>query len=238
MNDLLIIIPAYNEEKNIGLVLDRLDPIRIFADIVVIDDGSTDKTLEIIINKKCKFVSLPFNTGYGKALQTGFKYASEYNYKYIITFDGDGQHNVDDVEKIYNSLKLNEYDLVIGSRYTRKDSIKTGPFKKIGIKFLRYSFYAFTGKKVYDPTSGFKGLNKRIYKFYSNCDFFSSDYPDTDILIQTIWAGFKINEIEVSSQNRLYGESMHSGIKPIYYFVKFILNTTVILLSKLLRKEK
>ncbi len=102
MNDLLIIIPVYNEEQNIKNVIDEITAEMPFADVIVVNDCSTDGTLNILRNLNINYLSLPFNLGYSGALQAGFKYAVEKEYKYIMQYDGDGQHIAAEGKRMFN----------------------------------------------------------------------------------------------------------------------------------------
>ena len=237
MNETLIVIPAYNESKNIGAVLDRIARLNLDADVVVINDGSADDTEAIVKSKDTNVITLPYNLGYGGALQTGFKYATIKGYRYVIQFDADGQHNADAISGIIDCLKTTGADIVIGSRFIKGGHFNAGAVKKLGMGFLKLSIRMFTSKIISDPTSGFKGLTKKIFSYYASSDNFSPDYPDADILIQVIRAGCSIHEIPIVVIERNEGKSMHSGLKPVFYFVKFILNISVIMLREKVKGE-
>lgn len=238
MRETLIVIPAFNEEKNIGTVLEHIISLQPNADILVVNDGSKDNTEAVVKSKKVNLVSLPYNLGYGGALQTGFKYAVFAGYQNVIQFDADGQHNPEDIKKILQCFEKTDADIIIGSRFMERNDYNVGVFKKSGISFLRFFIKLLTGTKVTDPTSGLKGLRKKIINYYAFSDNFSPDYPDADILIMAKRAGFLFYEFPIIVNERTQGQSMHSGLKPIYYFVKFILNISVILLREKLVKGR
>ncbi|MDF2523516.1 MAG: Undecaprenyl-phosphate mannosyltransferase, partial [Clostridiales bacterium] len=168
MNETLVIIPAYNEEQNISKVLNDIRSLNIDTDICVINDGSKDKTEEVVLKGNFNVVSLPYNLGYGAALQTGFKYAVLKDYKYVIQFDADGQHDPEDIKLILNELKKGDAEIVIGSRFLGRGSLQIGYMKKVAIAVFRFLIKFFTGTKISDPTSGLKGLTKPVFSFYSN----------------------------------------------------------------------
>jgi len=232
MKDTLIIIPAYNESKNIGAVLDKIASLHLDTDVVVVNDGSQDDTAAVVQDKGIDVISLPCNLGYGGALQTGFKYATYKKYKNVIQFDADGQHNADEISNIMDCLEKTGVDIAIGSRFIEGGHFDTGILKKGGMGFLKFFIRVLTKKKVSDPTSGFKGLTYKIFSYYAYSDYFSSDYPDADILIQVLRAGFSFGETPIHVIDRIQGKSMHSGLKPVFYFIKFILNISVILLRE------
>jgi glycosyltransferase involved in cell wall biosynthesis len=237
-NNILIIIPAYNEENNILKVIDDIKTKILNADILIVNDGSTDNTEEIVKNKNIPIISLPFNFGYGNALQLGFKYAVENNYDFVIQFDGDGQHNADDIIEILKKLKTGKYDIVIGSRFIESSNFKISFLKKIAINFLRILIYIFSGYKIFDPTSGLQGLSKRVFKYYSKPWNFPDDYPDADILIKMLKLGYSAVEIPAHMKNRINGKSMHSGIKPLIYLIKISLSIFVVVLNHHLGRRK
>lgn len=232
MKDTLIIIPAYNEAKNIGAVLDGIYAMNLSVDVVVVNDGSKDDTVAVVRSRNTDVISLPCNLGYGGALQTGFRYAASRNYKNVIQFDADGQHRAEDIPRILEGLEKTGADIVIGSRFIKGGHFDAGVLKKAGMGFLKFFIRVLTKARLSDPTSGLKGLTHKIFSYYAYSDNFSQDYPDADILIQVLRAGFSFAEVPIVVIQRQEGVSMHSGLKPIYYFIKFVLNITVILLRE------
>lgn len=231
----LIIIPAYNEGKNIGEVLKDIRRCKYDADIIVINDASKDNTEQVVLENGEKVISHFYNLGYGGALQTGFKYAVAKGYNYIIQFDGDGQHDPASLQTIIDQLSTGRYDIVIGSRFIIKDSFQIGFGKKIAISLFSFIIKMSTGVKVTDPTSGFQGLNRKTFKYYSEMGNFPSDFPDADTLIHMLKRNYRVKEVPVHMRNRLFGQSMHSGIKSLYYGIKMLLSISVVLLRSKLK---
>lgn len=234
----LVIIPAYNEESNIGKVLDEIINMNLDVDILVIDDGSADRTKYIAKQKNVEVLSHPYNMGYGAALQTGFKYAVESNYKYVIQFDADGQHYPEYIKEMIEELERDSYDIIIGSRFIENKEYKTSNLKMIVIKLMRMLIKLFTGKRITDPTSGFQGLSSRTFKYYSVMGNFPYDYPDADIIIQMLRLGYRLKEIPITIKERTCGESMHSGIKPLIYLLKMLLSIFIVIIRDVFLKEK
>ena len=153
---LLIIIPAYNEEKNIGDTLDSLEAagIREWADILVMNDASMDRTEEIARQKNCQVVTHVYNLGYGSGLQIGYKYAVRKGYEYVIQMDADGQHAVSNVKKIYDRLQREDGegkkpDIVLGSRFVEgSETYPVSLVKKIAYSFFRMLIRLGTGRKI------------------------------------------------------------------------------------------
>lgn len=229
--ELLIILPAYNEEACIGNFLTKLknSAIMDIADVMVINDASTDATPSIVKKLDIPILNHPYNLGYGAALQTGYKYAVTNQYQYLIQLDSDGQHDICNIERIYRQLtqKENTPDLVIGTRF-HKDS-KSFPIshaKKTAIRFFR-RFIKITSKQVItDPTSGLQGMNRKVFEYYSHFDNFDTNYPDANMIVQTALLGFHIQEIPAVMHARETGTSMHFGIiEPILYMFIMVFST-------------
>ena len=226
--DVLIIIPAYNEEKNIGKVLSELKETidGDKADILVINDASTDKTGDVVRSFGCKMITNIFNLGYGNGLWAGYKYATEKGYRYVIQMDADGQHDVCNIPEIMKTLESEgedgrKPDIVLGSRFMKGHrTFKTSVVKKIAYEIFRSMLYLGTGKRIYDPTTGLQGLSREAFTFYSGYKNFDDKYPDANMIMQMLLLGFKVVEIPAVMHFRTEGISMHSGFKPIIYMFR------------------
>lgn len=220
MNNVLIIVPAFNEEKNMGALFDQLctPEIRSFADILVINDASSDQTEKIARSYNVCLVTHVFNLGYGSALQVGYKYAVRSGYEYVLQLDADGQHNTSNISHIYKCLTTpdeegNLPDIVIGSRFVKgSQSFKISGIKKLSIKMFSWLIKRTTGKRITDPTSGLQGLNRKAFTYYSNFGNFDYFYPDANMIIQMLLLGFHIKETESVMHERSAGVSMHTGL--------------------------
>ncbi len=231
MTKCLIIIPAYNEEKNIGNVLKEIGKLYPGLDVVVIDDGSSDNTGNIVLDeKKARLITLPFNLKYGSALQTGFKYAVVNGYRYVIQFDADGQHDPEDIKTILEAMEKGSADIIIGSRFLGHSAYKTGLPKKTAIILFRIIIRISAGVKITDPSSGLQGLTRRAFSYYALMGHYPTDYPDADVLIQMILNGFKVYEFPANIRTRNFGKSMHAGLKPAFYLIKMLVSILVVLL--------
>ncbi len=160
--DTLILIPAYNEAKNIVFVIDNLK--KYFTEILVVNDGSTDDTKLILKLKKVNFINHVINLGQGAALETGFNYfIKNKKYRYVITFDADGQHRSLDAYKMMNLIKKNNYQAVIGSRFKSEDSINQIPLlKKLTLILAKVYERIFYGIKLSDAHNGLRVLKREI----------------------------------------------------------------------------
>ncbi len=226
--ELLIIIPAYNEEKNISMLLDKLEQPEIaeIADILVMNDASSDATNWITKERKHELVTHVFNLGYGSALQLGYKYAIRRGYQYVIQMDADGQHDVCNVKQLYQALKTkdedgNYPDIVLGSRFMDGSGYyPVGVIRKMAVKLFRGMIYLATGRKIADPTTGLQGLSRRAVLFYSKYNHFDDKYPDANMIMQMLMLGFRVKEIPAVMHLRTEGVSMHSGLKPVVYMFR------------------
>jgi hypothetical protein len=232
--DTLLIIPAYNEAKRIAGVVASVKGLYPGLDILVVDDGSGDSTDEVAKKAGAGVVSLPFNLGYGVALETGYFYAKDGGYKYILQMDADGQHEPKYLADLIRALKQGAGDLVIGSRFFRESEYQTGFARKIGSVIFAKIASFLTGQKITDSNSGFKALNKNVIDFFTS-GYFPSDYPDADMIILLNRCGFKIAEVPVIMYaNTKKNESMHGGvIKPMYYIFKMALSIPMVYLRKI-----
>lgn len=238
MNSSLVLIPAYNEEKNIADVIHNIRKVSSEFDILVIDDGSKDQTTSIIENLGVNLISLPYNLGYGVALQTGFLYAKQKGYKIVIQMDADGQHDPSYILDMLNEIQKPDVDVVIGSRFLKNSGYKTTLSKRIGMKFFGFLASVITKEKITDPTSGFQVLKGDVIDFMSQ-DLYPPDYPDADMIILLYRAGFKIKEVPVKMSNDMQNtKSMHRGHKTIYYVLKMLLSIIVTMLREKPKRKK
>lgn len=233
----LFVIPAHNEEKNIKNVIKDIKINVPYADIIVINDWSTDKTKDLVEKEDVILLNMPFNVGYAPAVQTGIKYAYEKDYDYVMQFDGDGQHIALEAEKILNKAIETNADIVVGSRFLKKTKYKHPLFRRIGTKIFSILIKMFCKKEITDPTSGFQCLNKKVIKRYSKMQGYP-EFPDANLIIEMLLNGYKIEEESVIMKENNTGVSMHSGIyKPFKYMVKMIYTIAFILLKHLLYGE-
>lgn len=224
----LLIIPAYNEEENIlktyQTIVDYNKRNKTSYDIVVINDGSTDNTENILIENKINHIKLIHNLGIGGAVQTGYKYAYENNYDIAIQYDGDGQHDVSYVKDIINPIISDEADFVIGSRFIKRDknNFNSTFSRRIGINMISFFIKMVTKKKIYDTTSGFRACNKEIIKYFAN--HYPLEYPEPITTVQLLQKGFEINEVPVKMNARIGGKSSIGSWKNIYYMTNVIIS--------------
>jgi len=229
---ILVIIPAYNEEKGIIKTVESLKKVKLkghVVDYVVINDGSSDNTKNVCIDNNINFIDLPFNLGIGGAVQTGYKYAYYNNYDIAIQFDGDGQHDASYIGSLVEEIEKGN-NIVIGSRFVSELSkFKSTRIRRVGINFLSWLIKIVTKRKIYDPTSGFRAVDREIIKVFAND--YPSDYPEPDTIVSIIKKGYKVSEIPVEMNERETGSSSISAFKSIYYMIKVSLAIIIAALS-------
>ena len=199
-------IPAYNEEKNIAFIITKLK--KITNSIIVCDDGSSDMTSEISKNLGAVVISHKKNMGYGAAINSIFQKSKEMKSDLLVTFDADGQHRVEDIEKVVEPIKNNDADLVIGSRFLDEKS-NIPNYRKIGIKVITQVTNASIKKKLTDSQSGFRAYNKQVLSQISPSDMGMG--ISTEILIKSSSKGLRIMEVPITV---LYegGTSTHNPV--------------------------
>lgn len=222
-----IIIPAYNEEENIGAVLDELRNENFGFDVIVVDDGSTDGTAEHA-ERTAVVIRHHINLGYGAAVQTGLKYAVSKRYEYIFIMDSDGQHVPAELEKLRGELDRGA-DIVIGSRIVESSGYRFPVFRRLGIWIFSNLARLVAKTDVKDITSGFQGMRLEVAGFLA--EEYPVDFPDSDVIISLGRKRYKIREVPVVVRERLKGESMYASLKnTIYYPFRALLASCVALI--------
>lgn len=225
---ILLIIPAYNEEENIlktcNSIINYNKKNKTNYDLIVINDGSKDNTENILMENNINHVKLIHNLGIGGAVQTGYKYALEHDYDIAVQFDGDGQHDVKYVENLIKPIIENNINMVIGSRFIDDSSskFKSSKARRVGINLISFAIKLKTRKKIYDTTSGFRAVDKRIIKLFANS--YPTEYPEPISTVNVIKNKYSIVEIPVSMQEREGGKSSINSWKTVYYMVNVILS--------------
>lgn len=229
---ILLVIPSYNEEENVlsnyNKIIEYNKKNKTKYDVIVIDDGSKDKTKDICIKNNIPHISLIHNLGIGGAVQTGYKYALENNYDIAIQFDGDGQHDVSYVKNIIKPIIDEQANMVIGSRFIDKDSsdFKSSQSRRIGISIISFFINLVTGKKIYDTTSGFRAIDRSLIQEFS-MDY-PVEYPEPVTTTKILKKNYKIKEVAVSMNEREGGVSSIKTWKNVYYMINVILSILII----------
>ena len=232
---LLIKIPAYNEQDNIlntyNSIISYNKNNKTNYNVIVINDGSTDKTKEILEKNNIPHINLIHNLGIGGAVQTGYKYAYKNNYDIAIQFDGDGQHDIRYVNKIIEPIIEGTSNMVIGSRFIEeKSKFKSTKFRRLGINIISFIIKLFTDTKIYDTTSGFRAADKKIIKRFSSV--YPTEYPEPISSVEVIKLGYKVSEVPVEMNERLGGVSSIRSWKNAYYMINVILSIIIVCLRR------
>ncbi len=228
MSSTLIIIPAYNESQNLPHVVPILQQTLPDADILVVDDHSSDTTNAIARRLGTQVVRLPNNLGYGGAVQTGFRYGAQHQYDVGIMMDADGQHDPTCVPSVLVPVQAGQCDVAVGSRFMGEMTYHASFVRRLGMRLFAKISSWLTGNTVTDTTSGFQAMTGEVMAFFAE-ENYPSDYPDADTLIMLHYAGFRVQEVPVTMHDRLSGTSMHgSSFKAIYYIVKMSLSITIV----------
>ena len=235
---ILFVIPAYNEAENIDKVLNEIKKDVDYADILVINDCSKDNTKDIVEANNVKCITNIFNMRYAMAVQTGIKYAYENKYDFVIQFEADRQNIEKETEKLYKTIKEENCDIVIGSRYLKDMGYPCPKFRRFGTKLFELLIKLFCNEKIADPLSGFQCLNKKVIKKYAEMGKYP-EFPDANLIIEMLREGYIIKEVPVKMRLREAGESMHGGlIKPIKYMINMIYTIVFIVISTPRKKSE
>jgi glycosyltransferase involved in cell wall biosynthesis len=221
----LVIIPALNEEQSIGGVIDDLRKQQVQADIMVVSDGSTDRTAAIAREAGVKVLCLPHNLGIGGAMQTGYKYAVAKDYDVAVQFDGDGQHRADQLGTLLRPITEGTADVVIGSRFLGPEGYTSKLSRLVGIKIISWAVSLLCGKRITDPTSGFRAARRNVIDFYTRR--YPEDYPEPEAVILLHRAGFRIAEVPTLMKERETGRSSITAARAFYYMIKVLLAITI-----------
>ena len=227
-NKILLIIPAYNEEENILKTFKTIENYnkknKTNYDVIVVNDGSKDKTEEILVKNKINHIKLIYNLGIGGAVQTGYKYAYENDYDIAVQYDGDGQHDVSYVKNIIEPIINDQVDFVIGSRFIKKDkdNFNSTFSRRIGINLISFFIKLVTKKKVYDTTSGFRAVNKEIIEYFASD--YPSEYPEPITTTQLLQKKYRLKEVPVKMNARTGGKSSIGSWKNVYYMINVIIS--------------
>jgi hypothetical protein len=227
---ILVIVPACNEREGIASTLDELRVNVPFADVLVVDDGSRDGTADIAKNMGVKVLRLPFNLGIGGAVQTGFKYALRGDYDAVVQVDADGQHDASYLPRLIDCLVAGKADIVVGSRYLDDDPPKVSFVRNLGIRYFSWLASRVIGCRITDCSSGFRALNRRAVRFFS--ENYPVDFPDAEALILAHRAGLSIAELPARFRRRSRGKSSLHVFRFLYYPVKETFSVLMILTKR------
>lgn len=234
MNTVLVIIPAYNEEESIGRVLRDVRASLPEADVLVVNDGSTDGTSREARQAGAMVLDLPCNMGLGVAVQGGFIFADKRGYRFVIRMDGDGQHRPPELKTLLAPIELGEADMVVGSRFLVQNGLPSLEghaeyrptfARRAGISLFSTLLSLLIGKKITDPTSGLQAMNRKVISFFAR--EYPPDYPEVEARLLAHKAGFTIKEIPSRMLQRAGGVSSITFFNSIYILLEVLTSTIV-----------
>jgi glycosyltransferase involved in cell wall biosynthesis len=233
---LVAVVPAWNEAGAIGGVVDEIRAFDPRIDVVVVDDASTDDTVEVARAHGAKVLALPFNVGIGGAVQTGFRYARDEGYEVAVRLDGDGQHAAEELGKLLAPIRAGEAQLVIGSRFVDPRGTYRPPFaRRMGIRVFARLVSLLGGQKVTDTTSGFSALDRAAIELFAT--EYPHDYPEVESTLVALKSGLRLVQVQVDMRERQAGTSSITFVRSLYYIVKVTLALLVASLRRYPRLE-
>jgi glycosyltransferase involved in cell wall biosynthesis len=219
----LAVVPAYNEGDSVVTVIHSLREHAPEFDVLVVDDGSTDRTGEIARDAGARVLRHPFNLGIGGAVQSGFVYAREAGYEYMVQVDGDGQHRAEEIPKLVAAMREDPtLDMVCGSRFLTDEFGYPAPIsRRAGIHIFAFLLSRIMGRRVSDPTSGFRLYNRRGIALFAGD--YPHDYPEVEAVLMVHFHRLRMKEVPVEMRARTGGRSSIRSGKSVYYMIKVLL---------------
>jgi glycosyltransferase involved in cell wall biosynthesis len=230
------VVPAWNEAGAIGGVVDEIHAFDPRIDVVVVDDASTDDTVDVAREHGAKVLALPFNVGIGGAVQTGFRYARDEGYEVAVRLDGDGQHAAEELGKLLAPIRAGDAELVIGSRFVDPAGTYRPPFaRRMGIRVFARLVSLLGGQKVTDTTSGFSALDRTAIELFAT--EYPHDYPEVESTLVALRSGLRLAQVQVDMRERQAGTSSITFVRSLYYIVKVMLALLVASMRRYPRLE-
>jgi len=223
--EILILIPVYNEAASIRGLVGEIRELHPEIPVLVVDDGSVDGSAAAARAGGARVVRHPFNLGDGAARQTGFLYALRAGYRFLVHLDGDRQHAPAEIARFIDFLRRDEADLLVGSRFLGSCAYPLSPGRKIGMQLFSLICSLVIRQRITDPTSGFRGMNRRALKVFTG-GYYPQHFPDADVIISAHFRGLRIREIPINvTPSR--SANLHRGGTIVYYIYKMLLSTFV-----------
>lgn len=214
-------IPAFNEEAALPATLAELGSIRPDLDVVVVSDGSLDKTADLARAAGVRVIDLPFNLGIGGALQAGFRYAERTGYQRAFQFDADGQHDPREIAALEAGLEAGA-DMVIGSRFGEGSvEYRVGPVRRGAMHLLRWSVNRLSHQKFSDTSSGFRGFDARVLHYFAGA--YPVEFMDsTESLLLACYAGFRVAEVPTRIRKRSAGQPSTRHVRLVLHYLRLL----------------
>ncbi len=226
----LVIVPALNEEGAIGQVVRATNAALPGTPVLVIDDHSVDGTVRVAAEAGADVMRLAVHLGLGGCVQAGYKLAYEMGYEYVVRIDGDGQHDPADIPRILQALEETNAEVVIGSRFIGTGQKHTSVPRSLGIVCFRLILRPILGRTIFDPTSGFVGVNRRALEVFAQS--FPLEYPEIEALVVLQRKRFRFHEIPCVMLPRKTGKSSITPLKSVRYMLHVVLGVVINILKK------
>ena len=213
-----VIVPAYNEARNLPRLAERLRAAPPACEVCVVDDGSTDETARVAASLGWTVLRLPMNLGIGGAVQAGYLWALQRGHDVAVQIDGDGQHDPAFLPALLAPLEAGDADVVIGSRFLAAGGFRSTLVRRAGIRYLSWILRLRCGARVTDATSGFRAAGRRAIELFAR--YYPSDYPEPEAIALARRAGLRLAEVPVRMSERAHGHSSITALRTLYYLVK------------------
>ncbi len=214
----VVIVPAYNEARNLPALAEALRRHAPDCDVCVVDDGSADDTARVAAGLGLTVLRVPINLGIGGAVQTGYLWAEEHDYDVAIQVDGDGQHDPSYIPALLRPIVEGRADLVVGSRFLEPGGFRSTLLRRVGIRYLSWFLRLRCGARVTDPTSGFRAAGRSAIELFAR--LYPSDYPEPESAAIAVRSGLRVAEVPVRMTERASGRSSIRWSGTLYYLVK------------------
>jgi glycosyltransferase involved in cell wall biosynthesis len=212
------VVPAYNEAGSIASVIAEIREADPEFEIVVVDDGSTDRTAEIADAAGAYVLSLPYNLGIGAAVQTGLQYAYQEGFDLAVQIDGDGQHDPRELALLLEPVLWDKADIAVGSRFAGERRYRAPLGRRLGIALFAGIVSAIVRQRVTDTTSGFRAMNRRGIRLFA-ADY-PHDYPEVEATVLVFRHRLRFVEVPVAMRQRETGRSSITAFRSLYYMGK------------------
>lgn len=214
----LVIVPAFNEERSLPLVADDLRRNAPWADACVVDDASTDATARVARELGLETLRLPVNLGIGGAVQTGYQAALQRGYDVAVQFDGDGQHDASSLGQLLDPIRAGEAELVIGSRFLVEGGFRSTSSRRLGIRYLSWITRLRCAVSIADVTSGYRAAARPAIELFARS--YPADYPEPEAVALASRAGLRVCEVPARMRERAHGSSSITLGRSLYYLLK------------------
>jgi len=217
----MAIVPALNEEGGVARVIAEIRAFDAELDIVVVDDGSGDRTAQVAAAAGAHVLRLPFNLGIGGAVQTGFRYAYENGYDLVVRVDGDGQHDASHLGALVEPVLAGHADIVVGSRFAGVSGYRQSVSRNVANRVFARTASLVTRQRVTDPSSGFQALNRRAIALFA-ADY-PHEFPEVEATVMVARHRLRRVEVPVAMRQRLAGRSSIDVFHSVYFMAKVLL---------------